>query len=241
MRLAVVAVCSVLCRRPTCIINKEALPPGPTTHPWCPPFTPPLTHTHHTPPSTTLLYPRPLPPPPPPHTHHPSSTPSPIHTHARPAPPPTHRHLVEKLNKKSKANNVKPFMVKNHLWVFINTQVENPAFDSQVREGRGRGQDKTGQGGTGCLLWVGVGGWDRTGQEQTGQAHTLHGTGRTAYRAGQDMFCTSHTTICLVQHRPIAPAHLLLLLLPSLLPPPPQPRPPLLQQPPPHTHRPRRR
>jgi hypothetical protein len=43
------------------------------------------------------------------------------------------RHLVEKLNKKSKANNVKPFMVKNHLWVFINAQIENPAFDSQVR------------------------------------------------------------------------------------------------------------
>jgi DNA topoisomerase-2 len=40
---------------------------------------------------------------------------------------------VEKLNKKSKANNVKPFMVKNHLWVFINAQIENPAFDSQVR------------------------------------------------------------------------------------------------------------
>jgi hypothetical protein len=39
---------------------------------------------------------------------------------------------VEKLNKKSKANNVKPFMVKNHLWVFINAQIENPAFDSQV-------------------------------------------------------------------------------------------------------------
>jgi hypothetical protein len=49
--------------------------------------------------------------------------------------PPTHRHLVEKLNKKSKANNVKPFMVKNHLWVFINAQIENPAFDSQVSLG----------------------------------------------------------------------------------------------------------
>jgi hypothetical protein len=47
--------------------------------------------------------------------------------------PPPPRYLVEKLNKKNKNNNVKPFMVKNHLWVFINTQVENPAFDSQVR------------------------------------------------------------------------------------------------------------
>ncbi|WIA35043.1 hypothetical protein OEZ86_003534 [Tetradesmus obliquus] len=44
------------------------------------------------------------------------------------------KHLVEKLNKKSKANNVKPFMVKNHLWVFINAQIENPAFDSQTKE-----------------------------------------------------------------------------------------------------------
>lgn len=40
--------------------------------------------------------------------------------------------MVEKLNKKSKSSNVKPFMVKNHLWVFINAQIENPAFDSQV-------------------------------------------------------------------------------------------------------------
>jgi DNA gyrase/topoisomerase IV subunit B len=39
---------------------------------------------------------------------------------------------VEKANKKSKNANVKPFMVKNHLWVFINCQIENPAFDSQV-------------------------------------------------------------------------------------------------------------
>jgi hypothetical protein len=27
---------------------------------------------------------------------------------------------------------VKDFMVKNHLWVFVNCQIENPAFDSQV-------------------------------------------------------------------------------------------------------------
>lgn len=36
------------------------------------------------------------------------------------------------MNKKSKAANVKPFMVKNHLWIFVNAQIENPAFDSQV-------------------------------------------------------------------------------------------------------------
>jgi DNA topoisomerase II len=28
---------------------------------------------------------------------------------------------------------VKDFMVKNHLWIFVNCQIENPAFDSQVR------------------------------------------------------------------------------------------------------------
>lgn len=42
--------------------------------------------------------------------------------------------LVEKINKKNKNANVKPFMVKNHLWVFVNCQIENPAFDSQTKE-----------------------------------------------------------------------------------------------------------
>jgi DNA topoisomerase-2 len=40
---------------------------------------------------------------------------------------------VEKLAKKHKKANVKPAMVKNHLWVFVNSQIENPAFSSQVR------------------------------------------------------------------------------------------------------------
>lgn len=46
----------------------------------------------------------------------------------------SNRFLVERLNKKHKAANVKPFMVKNHLWVFINAAIENPAFDSQTKE-----------------------------------------------------------------------------------------------------------
>jgi len=37
------------------------------------------------------------------------------------------------MNKKSKAAVVKDFMVKNHVWIFVNCQIENPAFDSQVR------------------------------------------------------------------------------------------------------------
>ena len=30
--------------------------------------------------------------------------------------------------------SVKPFQIKNHLWLFINCLVENPAFDSQTKE-----------------------------------------------------------------------------------------------------------
>lgn len=43
--------------------------------------------------------------------------------------------MCDKLNKKGAKNaQVKPFMVKNHLWVFVNAQVVNPAFDSQTKE-----------------------------------------------------------------------------------------------------------
>jgi DNA topoisomerase-2 len=35
-------------------------------------------------------------------------------------------------NKKNKGSEIKPFHVKNHMSVFINCLVENPAFDSQV-------------------------------------------------------------------------------------------------------------
>lgn len=48
--------------------------------------------------------------------------------------PPPHRSLVEKINKKHKTANVKPFMVKNHVWLFVNANIENPAFDSQTKE-----------------------------------------------------------------------------------------------------------
>ncbi len=43
------------------------------------------------------------------------------------------RSLVETINKKNKGANVKPFMVKNYLSVFINCMIENPAFESQAR------------------------------------------------------------------------------------------------------------
>lgn len=44
-----------------------------------------------------------------------------------------HRALSETLTKKNKGSNVKAFMVKNYLSVFVNCMIENPAFDSQAR------------------------------------------------------------------------------------------------------------
>ncbi|XP_078277082.1 DNA topoisomerase 2-beta isoform X2 [Rhinoraja longicauda] len=43
--------------------------------------------------------------------------------------------LIEVVKKKNKAGvSVKPFQVKNHLWVFVNCLIENPTFDSQTKE-----------------------------------------------------------------------------------------------------------
>ncbi|XP_041664909.1 DNA topoisomerase 2-beta isoform X2 [Cheilinus undulatus] len=43
--------------------------------------------------------------------------------------------LIEVVKKKNKAGvNVKPFQVKNHIWVFVNALIENPSFDSQTKE-----------------------------------------------------------------------------------------------------------
>ena len=36
--------------------------------------------------------------------------------------------------KKKKKTELKGFQVKNHLWVFVNALIENPAFDSQTKE-----------------------------------------------------------------------------------------------------------
>jgi DNA topoisomerase-2 len=39
------------------------------------------------------------------------------------------------INKKNKnGNGIKPFQIKNHLWIFINCLIENPTFDSQTKE-----------------------------------------------------------------------------------------------------------
>ncbi|CAA3012625.1 DNA topoisomerase 2 [Olea europaea subsp. europaea] len=43
-------------------------------------------------------------------------------------------HLAEYVNKKKKNANLKAHSVKNHLWVFVNCLIDNPAFDSQTKE-----------------------------------------------------------------------------------------------------------
>ncbi|WWC62083.1 uncharacterized protein I303_104673 [Kwoniella dejecticola CBS 10117] len=42
--------------------------------------------------------------------------------------------LLEQIKKKNKAAPVKPFQVKNHMWIFVNALIENPTFDSQTKE-----------------------------------------------------------------------------------------------------------
>ena len=43
-----------------------------------------------------------------------------------------YRYVVEAILKKNKKANIKPYMVKNHLRVFVNARINNPTFDSQV-------------------------------------------------------------------------------------------------------------
>ncbi|XP_042007097.1 DNA topoisomerase 2-like isoform X1 [Salvia splendens] len=42
--------------------------------------------------------------------------------------------VINNKNKKSKSFELKPHNVKNHLWVFVNALIDNPAFDSQTKE-----------------------------------------------------------------------------------------------------------
>uniref|UniRef100_W4VRX5 DNA topoisomerase 2 n=1 Tax=Corethrella appendiculata TaxID=1370023 RepID=W4VRX5_9DIPT len=45
------------------------------------------------------------------------------------------KQLIEVLKKKNKGGvQIKPFQVKNHMWVFINCLIVNPTFDSQTKE-----------------------------------------------------------------------------------------------------------
>lgn len=45
-------------------------------------------------------------------------------------------NMMEGLKKKigKGSINIKPFQVKNHMWVFVNCLIENPTFDSQTKE-----------------------------------------------------------------------------------------------------------
>ncbi|CAJ0878682.1 11617_t:CDS:10 [Entrophospora sp. SA101] len=42
--------------------------------------------------------------------------------------------LTEHIEKKNKGVKVKPFQIKNYIWIFVNCLIENPAFDSQTKE-----------------------------------------------------------------------------------------------------------
>lgn len=45
------------------------------------------------------------------------------------------KQLTETLKKKNKAGvAIKPFQIKNHLWIFVNCLINNPTFDSQTKE-----------------------------------------------------------------------------------------------------------
>uniref|UniRef100_A0A915CWD3 DNA topoisomerase 2 n=1 Tax=Ditylenchus dipsaci TaxID=166011 RepID=A0A915CWD3_9BILA len=44
--------------------------------------------------------------------------------------------LIETVKKKIGKNSIaiKPFQIKNHMWIFVNSLIENPTFDSQTKE-----------------------------------------------------------------------------------------------------------
>ncbi|CDW84992.1 dna topoisomerase 2 [Stylonychia lemnae] len=44
------------------------------------------------------------------------------------------QNLIEQINKKHKKIEIKPFQIKQSLWIFINSLIYNPSFDSQTKE-----------------------------------------------------------------------------------------------------------
>ena len=42
--------------------------------------------------------------------------------------------LITAIQKKNKAATIKPIQIKNHMWIFVNSLIENPTFDSQTKE-----------------------------------------------------------------------------------------------------------
>lgn len=43
-------------------------------------------------------------------------------------------YLQPAIKKKNKGSEIKPFQIKNHMWVFVNSLLNNPEFDSQTKE-----------------------------------------------------------------------------------------------------------
>jgi len=52
--------------------------------------------------------------------------------------------IIESVNKKKAKLTLKPYQVRNHIWVFVNCLIENPAFDSQTKENMTLGTSKFG-------------------------------------------------------------------------------------------------
>ncbi|KAA1105844.1 DNA topoisomerase 2 [Puccinia graminis f. sp. tritici] len=52
--------------------------------------------------------------------------------------------IIESVNKKKAKLTLKPYQVRNHLWVFVNCLIENPTFDSQTKENMTLGMSKFG-------------------------------------------------------------------------------------------------
>jgi DNA topoisomerase-2 len=44
------------------------------------------------------------------------------------------KHIMTAVNKKNKGAPVKPFQIRNHMWLFVNALIENPIFDGQTKE-----------------------------------------------------------------------------------------------------------
>lgn len=44
------------------------------------------------------------------------------------------KNLITAISKKNKAATVKPTQIRNHLWIFVNSLIENPTFDSQTKD-----------------------------------------------------------------------------------------------------------
>jgi DNA topoisomerase II len=57
--------------------------------------------------------------------------------------------IAEQISKKNKGMKLKPHQIKSHLSVFVNCQIENPAFDSQTKETL---TTKSSQFGSKCVL-----------------------------------------------------------------------------------------